>query len=134
MADHPDYLLPGLHFLAAQFAGEQAQQQQLVRAAIEAELPAGKVVDLLFGIVVLTADRHQAVAAPVHGLAQFHRHAGQQLVETLALQFPALVQQFARGQVGKHHAAFPIAACGHQQHRHRRVLDHGVQQQFTLHQ
>ncbi|KAG1587713.1 hypothetical protein G6F46_014723 [Rhizopus delemar] len=37
VADHPDHLLPGLHLLAAQFGGQQAYQQQVVRAAVELE-------------------------------------------------------------------------------------------------
>ena len=46
VADDPDHLLPGLHFLPAQFGGELAQQQQFVRAPVEPETAAGQVVDL----------------------------------------------------------------------------------------
>ncbi len=134
VADDADHLLPGMHFLAAQFGGEQADQQQFVRAAVETEAAPRQMVDLLLLRVLVVGDGEQAVAAARHGLAQRRRHAQQQLVQALAVQFPAAVQQLACGQVGEHHAAQAIAAVGGQQHRHRRVLLDGGEHQFALRQ
>ncbi|KAG1269953.1 hypothetical protein G6F65_013479 [Rhizopus arrhizus] len=78
--------------------------------------------------------REQAVAAAGDRVAQLHRHLLQHILQALAFQLPAAVQQLARGQVGEHHAGDAIAAGRDQQHRHRRVLHHGVEQQFALHQ
>jgi len=44
------------------------------------------------------------------------------------------MQQLARSQIGEHHAGDAITARGDQQHRHRRILHHRVQQKFALHQ
>ncbi|KAG0953689.1 hypothetical protein G6F31_013370 [Rhizopus arrhizus] len=78
--------------------------------------------------------REQAVAAAGDRVAQLHRHLLQHILQALAFQLPAAVQQLARGQVGEHHAGDASAAGRDQQHRHRRVLHHGVEQQFALHQ
>ena len=51
VADHADDLLPGLHFLAAQFGGQLAQQQQFVLAPVEAEVAARQVVDLFLFVL-----------------------------------------------------------------------------------
>ena len=134
MADHADDLLPGLHFLSSQLIGQQAQQQQLMLAAVEAEMTPCQVIHLFLVVDFVAADREQAIAAALHRYSHLHGCACQQVVETLAFQFPAAVQQLACGHVGEHHPALAIAAGSDQQHRHRRVLHHRVQQQFALHQ
>ncbi len=99
---------------------------------------ARQVIDLLVIIIVLgrvrVAHREQAVTAAGDGIAQLDRHVFQQLVHALAFQLPTAMQQLARGGVGEGHALHAIATIGEQQHRHRRVLHHGVQQKFALHQ
>ena len=132
VADHPDHLLPGLYFLAPQFRGEQADQQQFVAAAVEAEVAPRKVEHIL--LVALVGYGEQAVAAAPHRLAQFRRQAVQQRVQVLALELAPVVEQLACGQVGVDHPALSVATFGRQQHRHRGVLHHGVQQQFALDQ
>ena len=127
VADHADHLLPHLHFLAAQLGGELAQQQQLVAAAVEAEQAAREVVDVL---VVLVADGEHAVAAAREGVAHGLGHAFEQLGEGHALETVAVAEQLARGQVAEHDVTTGID----QQHRHRRVLHHRVEQQLALHQ
>ncbi|MNV54300.1 hypothetical protein D3C71_1464860 [compost metagenome] len=140
MADHPDHLLPGLHFLPAQFGSELAYQQQVMRTAVELERAPREVIDLFVVLVTLHAifafrlHREQAVATAADGVAQFHRQLLEHVFHALAFQLPAAVQQLACGQVGEHHAGNAIATGGDQQHRHRGVLHHGVQQQFALHQ
>ena len=55
VADHAYHLLPGLHFLRSKLGGEQAQQEELVVAAIERERPSRKVVDVVFAVVIAVA-------------------------------------------------------------------------------
>jgi hypothetical protein len=127
VADHADHLLPGLHFLPAQLRGELSQQHEFVFAAVEAEAAAGEMVDVL---VVFVADGEHAIAATLQRFAQGIRRALEQRVERLAFELVALAQQLPCGEVGVDDAVVRVD----QQHRHRRVLDHGVEQQFALHQ
>ncbi|MNV40651.1 hypothetical protein D3C71_1322660 [compost metagenome] len=138
MADHADHLFPGLHFLTAQLGGEQAQQQQFVRATVQMEVAARQVIDLLVFFIIFQrvgfTHGEQAVATARDGVAQFDRHGFQQFLHALAFQLPTAVQQLACGDVGERHALDAVTAVGEQQHRHRRVLHHGVEQQLALHQ
>ena len=127
VADHPDHLLPGLYLLAAQFGRQQAQQDQLVAAAVEAELAAGEMVDVL---VVFIAHGEHAITAAGECLLERIGRRRQQCIQVLPLQAASFPHQLAGGEVGVDHAAGRVD----QQHRHRRVLHHGVEQQFALHQ
>ena len=127
VADHPDHFLPCLHFLAAQFGGEQAQQHQFVAAAVETEAAARKMEDVF---IVFVADREDAVATALERIAQRLRRAFENRIEAAAFESSAFAQQFARGEIAQHDALRFV----HQHHRHRRVLHHGVEQQFALHQ
>ena len=127
VADHADHLLPRLHFLPAQLAGEPAQQQQFVRAPVEPEAAAREVVHLF---LVGLADREQPVAAAIHRLAQRRRRRAQQGLQREAFELAALVQQPA----GREIAVDDVPAVADQQHRHRRVLHHRVEQQLALHE
>ena len=128
VADDADHLLPGLHFLPAQFGGELAQKEQFVRLAVEVETAAREVDHLL--VVVVAGDVEQRVAAAGDGLAQCRMRGGHQRVEGAAFQALAITEQPPRREVGQHDAPGGI----HQQQRHRRVLHHRVQQQLALHQ
>ena len=127
VADDADHLLPGLHFLAPQLGRQLAQHEQRLHAAVEPELAARDVPGLF---VVVGADGKQAVAAGPHRVAQRLGRRVQQFVQVVAFEPAPAVELAARRQVGVAHAARGI----HQHHRHRRVLHHGVEQQFALHQ
>jgi hypothetical protein len=127
VADDADHLLPRLHFLAAQFLRQLAQEQQFMGAAIQAEAAARQVEHFL---VFAVADGEQAIAAAPDGFAQGGLDARQQLGQAQAFQLAALVHQLAGGQVGEHDGA----VVGDQQHGDGGVLHHGVEQQFALHQ
>jgi hypothetical protein len=131
MADDADDLLPGLHFLAPQLGGQLAQQQQFVAAAVQAEVAARQVIHLF---VLAFAGGEQAVAAAPQGLDQGRRRLFQHLVQGMSFQLAAFRQQLARGQVGVGDGARRIGQFRHQQHGHRRVLHHGVEQQLALHE
>ena len=127
MADDADDFFPGLHFLAAHIQGQLAQQQQLVLAAVQAEAAARQVIHLFLFPV---AAAEQAVVAARQRLAQRRRGLLHDVGQVQSFQAAPLVQQLPRRQVGIHDGL----AFGHQQHGHGRVLHHGVEQQFALHQ
>ena len=109
VADHADHLLPGLHFLAAQFGGELAQQHQFVLAAVEAELAARQVVDCSSSSLPRrrrrTCRRRRAAsprAFPPARAASDRRNAG--------LPACGRWQQLARGEVGEHDVAIAAGA------------------------
>ena len=130
MADDADDFFPGLHFLAPQFERQLAQEQQLVLAAIQGEAAPGQVVHLF--VLALSCCK-QAVAAARDRLAQRGQRLFQDLGQVMAFQLAALVQELARGQVAVHDGA-GAGGVAHEQHGHRRVLHHGVEQKFTLDQ
>jgi hypothetical protein len=84
--------------------------------------------------VLAFAGGEQAVAAAPQGFDQGRRRLFQHLVQGVAFQLAAFRQQLARGQVGVGDGARRIGQVRHQQHGHRRVLHHGVEQQLALHE
>ncbi|EEF22579.1 conserved hypothetical protein, partial [Ricinus communis] len=131
VADDADDLLPRLHLLPAQFHRQLAQQQQLVLAAVQLEAAAREVVDVFLVDVGVGGPRgEQAVAAARQRVQQRRRGVGQNLAELVSFQPAALIQQLARGDVG----IGDRPGLADQQHGHRRVLHHGVQQQLALDQ
>jgi hypothetical protein len=86
VADDADDLLPGLHFLAPQFGGQLAQQQQFVLAAVQAEVAARQVVDLF---LLAFAGREQAVAAARQRFDQGRRRASPAPRQRMAFELAA---------------------------------------------
>jgi hypothetical protein len=127
VADHADYLLPGRHFLPRQLAREPLDLEQPVRAALQVERALRQVEGFL-----LVVDRRAEQAVAVLGDRARERlgRAGDDRVETLALERPAAVEQLPRGEVRIH----DVAARLDQHQRGRRVLHHGVEQQLALEQ
>ena len=108
-------------------AAQLAQQQQFMLAAVQAEAAPRQVVHLF---LLAFAAGKQAIAGARQRFGQGRCRLLHDVGQALAFQPPSLVQQLARGQVGVDDGA----AFGHQQHGHRRVLHHGVEQQLALHQ
>ncbi len=127
MAQYAYHFFPGLHFLATQFGRQLPQQDQFMRAAIQAERATCQMVNLF---AVAFADREQAVAAALKRFLQWHRQYRQQRVDRIAFQFAAFVQQAPRRDIRINDRTGIHA----QEHRDRRVLHHGIEQQFALHQ
>src|SRR5476649_150790 len=90
VADDADDFFPRLHLLPAQLQRQLAQQQQLVLAAVQAELAARQVEHFL---VLAVAAGEQAVAAARQRLAQRRRRVLEQRGEAVALEPAAVVEQ-----------------------------------------
>jgi len=125
VADDADHALPGRHLLARQFTRHAAEQLQPVRPALQPE-SALRPVEGFFAAVERGAE--ESVVACRHRLAQRRRRLLQQQCEVRAFEAAPLAQQMARRDVGVDHTFAGVD----QQQRHRRVLHHGVEQQFTL--
>ena len=86
------------------------------------ELAKDKVEHVL---LLVAFDREQAIAASRHRLAQRLGAGGEQLADRRALDQVAATQEIARRQVAEHDPPARVA----QQHRDRRVLHHGIEQE-----
>ncbi len=127
MADDADHLLPGLDLGMAQFGCHVPQQDQFVLPPIEPEQTPGNLMDIL---AVLVSDGEQTIATAFKGFAYGTWHLGQHGIQKMSLQLASPTEQTACSQIAQHHAVRRVQ----QQHRHRRVLYHGIEQQLTLHQ
>ena len=83
---------------------------------------------LVVGLVAF--DREQAVAAATQCIGEGRHREQQQGVAMQSFDAAAIVQQLACGEI----AVDDMAGSIEQQHRHRGVLHHRVQQQFALRQ
>ena len=92
-----------------------------MRAPIQAEAAPRQVIDFF---LVIGADGKQAITAAVECITQGLCRLADDGLQVVALELAAFMQQLPRCDVGVNDRP----GLGYQQHRHRRVLDHGVEQ------